>query len=95
MPTTTAAAELAALLADPACPWEDPRRGPDGWRLVQVDRLLAFAFTRGADLRGLEARLDEAVRALGGRREPPSTGSELPYYRVPSSVASRHARRPR
>ncbi len=88
MPTTTHATELAALLADAECPWEDPRHGPDGWRLVQVDRLLACAFARGAELRGLEARLDVAVGALGGVRERPAAGSELPYYRLPSAIAT-------
>jgi hypothetical protein len=81
-------AELAAILEDPACPWEDRRTGPDGWRRIQVDRLLAFAFVKGADLRGLEERANTAVDALGGRREPAGPGTALPYYRLPAAVAA-------
>ena len=88
--STSAERELVAILGDPACPWED-RRGSDpagrGWRRVQVDRLLAFAFLRGAELRGLEERLDLTVAALGGQREPLPRGSELPYYRLPAASA--------
>jgi hypothetical protein len=88
--STSAERELVAILHDPACPWEDRRgedRAPGGWRRVQVDRLLAFAFVRGADLRGLEGRMDRTVAALGGEREPAAPGSELPFYRLPAASA--------
>ena len=102
--STSAERELVAILLDPACPWEDRRAAvrlwglsPEshgasgGWESVQVDRLLAFAFQRGAELRGLEERMDATVLALGGRREPIAPGSELPYYRLPSSARARTA----
>ncbi len=73
--------ELVAILLDPACPWERPGR-------IQVDRLLAFAFTQGADLRGLEQRMDRAIAELGGEREPLAPGSELPFYSVPLPATS-------
>ena len=84
--STSAERELVAILQDPACPWEDRRAAPGGWRRVQVDRLLAFAFVNGADLRGLEERMDRTVAALGGHREPLAPGTELPFYRLPAGV---------
>jgi len=75
-------AELASILEHPACPWER------GGRRIQVDRLLAFAFVQGAELKGLEERLDAAVGALGGVREPAGPGTELPFYRLPAQVSS-------
>ena len=89
--SASAERELVAILRDPACPWEDRRTAPGGWRRVQVDRLLAFAFAHGADLRGLEERMDATVTALGGRREALPPGSELPFYRLPASASARTA----
>lgn len=71
---------MLAVLVHPDCPWEPAaRRSPV--RRVKVDRLLAFAFSRGLALRGLEERCDAVVARAGGRRD--DAGRGLPHYELP------------
>lgn len=83
---------IAALLLD--------RSGPGRWRHgareIEVDRFLAFAYSRGLSLAGLERRVDLVVNDLGGRRADPPTRLEssaskdrarrLPIYHLPDNA---------
>ncbi len=83
---------IAALLLDPSCPGRSRR----GVREIEVDRFLAFAYSRGLSLAGLERRADRVVRNLGGRRADPTTrvessasphrASRLPIYHLPEDA---------
>jgi hypothetical protein len=57
-----------------------------GWRRLQVDRVLAFAFVSGFPLEHLEPRLDALVSQLGGVRDDEPS---LPYYLVPARRVTR------
>lgn len=89
---------IAALLVDPSCPGRSRRGG----REIEVDRFLAFAYSRGLSLAGLERRVDRVVKSLGGHRADPATPAEsfaphrasrLPIYRLPEDAAGPAARR--
>lgn len=83
---------IAALLLDPSCPGRSRR----GAREIEVDRFLAFAYSRGLSLAGLERRVDRVVTNLGGRRADPATRAEgsasperarrLPVYHLPEDA---------
>ncbi len=83
---------IAALLLDPSC----PGRSRGGAREIEVDRFLAFAYSRGLSLAGLERRVDRVVKNLGGRRADPATraktsasihrGRRLPIYHLPEDA---------
>jgi len=83
---------IAALLVDLSCPGRSRRGG----REIEVDRFLAFAYSRGLSLAGLERRVDRVVKSLGGHRADPATPAEsfalphrasrLPVYRLPEDA---------
>ncbi len=83
---------ITALLLDPSCPGRSRR----GAREIEVDRFLAFAYSRGLSLAGLERRADRVVTALGSRRAdsaaraegsaPPHRASWLPVYHLPEDA---------
>jgi len=83
---------IAALLLDPSCPGRSRR----GAREIEVDRFLAFAYSRGLSLAGLERHVDRIVKNLGGSRTDPPTraeaatsshrGRRIPIYRLPEDA---------
>ncbi len=83
---------IAALLLDPSCPGRSRR----GAREIEVDRFLAFAYSHGLSLAGLERRVDRIVENIGGSRTDPATRAEaatsphrarrLPIYRLPEDA---------
>lgn len=74
---------ILRMLRHPDCPWE-PARSESPRRLLSVDRFLAFAYSQGVALDGLEPTADAMVLRLGGRRKQ---GGGLPYYHLPAAAA--------